>query len=431
MSAVGRALDAAPRYLQLLRSQYWRPDQLRAYTERQLARSLAAAARIPFYQRHWRGSLKPEDFAGLPILERTDISALNRSVRAMYPARHPFLWGASSGVTAIEAEFLFDRSRVRGRYAARIRFLRAHGWNPLRRTIFHQVSHRTDSDWVNHRILPGMTAVSRDLAGQFERMVELDPFYLYMYPSNLEALLLFLEDRSLQLPSLRLVFTVGETVDDALRERVRRTLGVEIADNYGATEGFIAWQCPQGSYHINAEHVLVEIVDAAGRQIAPGETGRVLITTLENYLMPLVRYDLCDYAIASEGACRCGRTLPLIGRIAGRKRILFRAADGRLYFPYILTDTLRLTPEIKQYQVVQLSAAAFRIAYVAAGVLNSETQSRIREGFEAALGTPVEIRFERVPEFARTRSGKFLKAISEFTTENASDRESETEYRMH
>ena len=104
-------------------------------------------------------------------------------------------------------------------------------------------------------------AVSTDLATQFKRIVEIDPFYLYMFPSNLEAMLQFLEDANLKLPSLRLVFTVAETVDDALRQRASRILGVEIADNYGATEGFIAWQCPQGSYHINAEHVLVELVD--------------------------------------------------------------------------------------------------------------------------------------------------------------------------
>ncbi len=394
------AVEAAPRYAFLLRSQYWKAEQLRAYQERRLARTLAAAAKIPFYAARLGGSPKPDYFARLPILERIEIAALNASVRSMYPPGHRFLWGASSGVTGIEAEFLFDRSRVRGRYAARIRYLRAHGWNPLRRTIFHQVNHPPDSDWVRHRILPGLMAVSTDLAAQFERMVEIDPLYIYMFPSNLEAMLQFVEDTSRKLPSLRLVFTVAEIVDDRLRERARQTLGVEIADNYGATEGFIAWQCPRGSYHINAEHVLVELMDDAGRQVAPGEMGRVVITTLENYLMPLVRYDLSDYAIAAEGTCRCGRTLPLLGRIVGRKRVMFRRADGRIYFPYVLIDTLRFTPAIKQYQLVQMAPEAFRVAYVADAALDSATQSRIREEFKAILGTPAD-RFR-----ARRRSSR-------------------------
>ena len=84
------------------------------------------------------------------------------------------------------------------------------------------------------------------------------------------------------------------------------------------TEGFIAWQCPMGKYHINAEHMMVDIVDEADRKVHPGEMGRVVVTTLENHLMPLVRYEVGDYAIASTKACVCGRTLPTIDRVIGR-----------------------------------------------------------------------------------------------------------------
>jgi hypothetical protein len=70
MSDLGMALDAAPRYAFLLRSQYWKADQLRAYRERRLAHTLEAAAKIPFYAHRLGGSPKPDDFARLPMLER-------------------------------------------------------------------------------------------------------------------------------------------------------------------------------------------------------------------------------------------------------------------------------------------------------------------------------------------------------------------------
>ena len=415
MSAIGMALGAAPRYARLLRSQYWQPEQLRAYTERHLARTLKAAAKIPFYAARLGGSPRPEDFAQLPMLERTDIGGLNASVRSMFPPNRRFLWGASSGSTGIEAEFLFDRSRVRGRYAARIRYLRAHGWNPLRRTIFLQVRHRhQDSDRVTHRILPGFMAVTSDLAAQVDQIVKVDPFYLYTFPSNLDGMLRILEETKQQLPSLRCIFTVSETVDDTLRQRTRRILGTEIADNYGTTEGFIAWQCPQGSYHINAEHVLVELVDETGRPVAPGEMGRVLITTLENYLMPLVRYDLGDYAIAAaESTCRCGRTLPLLGGIVGRAISLFRTSDGRIYSTALLLAPVQLIPGMKQFQLIQQAPEVFRICYVGDAELDRTSRSALQKEFEALLNTRATIIFERVDEVARSRSGKFLQALSE------------------
>ncbi len=68
---------------------------------------------------------------------------------------------------------------------------------------------------------------------------------------------------------------------------------------------------------------------------------------------------------------------------------------------------------MKQFQLVQDAPEAFRVLYVADATLDSATQSRIREEFQAILSTPVTIAFERVAEFARSRSGKFLQALSE------------------
>jgi hypothetical protein len=89
-------------------------------------------------------------------------------------------------------------------------------------------------------------------------------------------------------------------------------------------------------------------------------------------------------------------------------------------FPYVLIDALRLTPAIRQYQLVQMAAEAFRVRYVADAVLDGGTQLRIRGEFQTILNTPVTIEFDRVLEFAGTRSAKFLQAISDFVVQNKS-----------
>ncbi len=201
-----------------------------------------------------------------------------------------------------------------------------------------------------------------------------------------------------------------------MRDRTRHQLGVEIADNYGSTEAFIAWQCPHGSYHLNAEHVLIEIVDGAGRQVAAGETGKVLITTLENYLMPLVRYEIGDYAVASDGACSCGRTLPLIGKVLGRSMNLFRMADRSMLAGWNLLNAIRSFPGPTQLQIVQKAADYIVVRYVAEQPLAPEAEAAMRTALTRVTGPAVSFGFERVASIARAPSGKFVVALSEVSS---------------
>jgi len=413
-----RAFETLPRYIALLRSQYWNREQFRAYTENRLERILKAASRISFYANRFDGVAQLQDFDRLPLLKRADILELNLSVRSLYGVNHRFLVGASSGSSGMHAQFIFDRARVRGRYAARIRFLRAHGWRPISRTVWLRTGPfpgEEDADFVHHRILKGFLALSTDLADQVEKLLEIDPLFLYVFPSNLDGILRILEAKKRSLRSLRRIFTVCETLEDELRDRTRRVLGVEIADQYGATEGSIAWQCPQGRYHVNAEHVLIELLDEAGKRVDAGKSGRVVITTLENYLMPLVRYEIGDYAIAADGDCPCGRTLPMLERVIGRKFSLFRRPDGRLFSAALLTELVRGCPGIGQFQIIQRATNHCIVRYVAGQPIASETESHIAREFSRVFNTSVQVTLERVGEIARTNGGKYLIAISELS----------------
>jgi phenylacetate-CoA ligase len=246
---------------------------------------------------------------------------------------------------------------------------------------------------------------------QVDTLAKLSAVSLYAFPSGIDGILNVLEETGRSLPSLRLVMCGGEAVDDSLRERVRRLLGQELRDNYGSTEAFLAFQCPEGNYHINAEHVLLEIVDEAGRAVAPSEMGRVLVTTLENYLMPLVRYEIGDYAVAGESGCSCGRTLPLIGRVLGRQLNLFRKPDGRLTSGWGAVSTLRKFPELKTFQVVQKSILQFSVRYVADRPLSAESETRIQAKFRDELGEQAKVAFEQVGAIERLSSGKFMLTV--------------------
>jgi phenylacetate-CoA ligase len=102
-----------------------------------------------------------------------------------------------------------------------------------------------------------------------------------------------------------------------------------MVDMYTCQEaGYLALQCPDHPhYHVQSENVLLEVVDDQGLPCAPGEVGRVLVTSLNNFATPLIRYEIGDYAEVGA-ACSCGRGLPVLKRIMGRYRNLLTLPDG-------------------------------------------------------------------------------------------------------
>jgi phenylacetate-CoA ligase len=420
MTTLSTILRATNRYRALLRSQYWSAEKLRAYTHRALDETLRAAVQIPFYAARWDGSPGPPDLSKLPTVRRCEIGALNDSVLRRYPNGADFSSHSSSGSTGMPTEFYFDDRHQIGRLAGRMRYLRAHGWNPLKRTVWllyfvFRTEHNEDERLMRSRfrMASHFIEATPELDGKAEELSKLDPTFLYTFPSYLEILLNRLAETGRRLPSLKRIFTGAEVLEDSLRQRAKKDLGVEIAENYGSTEAFMAWECPAGNRHINAEHVLIEIVDESGRAVAPGQIGKVVVTTLENRLAPLVRYEIGDYAVAAEGGCECGRTLPLIGKIVGRGMNLFRRGAGELISPWHLSSAVRSRDEVKQFQIVQTSLGQFTLRYIADDALIPEAEETIRKRFQAILGDAITVGFQRVREIPRTAGGKYMTALSE------------------
>jgi len=159
---------------------------------------------------------------------------------------------------------------------------------------------------------------------------------------------------SLRLPGLRQIRTMAEIVSPALRGDCREALGVEICDMYSSQEcGYFALQCPgHDHYLVQAESVLLEVIDAEGQPCRSGETGRVVVTPLVNFAMPLLRYEIGDLATVG-GASACGRGLPVLERILGRVRNMLVLPDGGKIWPAFGTKALMKVAPVRQYQFVQ------------------------------------------------------------------------------
>jgi len=242
--------------------------------------------------------------------------------------------------------------------------------------------------------------------------VRTDPTYLVIYPSALDAVVHALAARGLRLPALRQVRTISEALAPATRAACAEVLGVPVVDTYSAEEvGYIALQCPDHPhYHVVAERLRVEILDDADRPCPIGATGRVVVTDLHNLATPVIRYDLGD--LATVGApCPCGRGLPVLTRIVGRRRGLLRYPDGRVTWP-VFTVACRQAARYRELQLVQDTLDQLRLRVVADAPLTDADRAALTAALRGALGHPFAVAIEEVAALGRSPAGKLEEFVS-------------------
>ena len=176
----------------------------------------------------------------------------------------------------------------------------------------------------------------------------------------------------------------------------------------------IADQCPEHEhYHVQAETVLVEVVDASGRPCTPGEVGRVLVTPLFNYAMPLLRYELGDYAEVGP-RCACRRGLPVLTRILGRERnALLVAPTGERYWPTFGSRQFAEIAPVIQHQFAQKDVDWIEARLVTERRLTPEEEARLRAHILGRLPGSFRITFAYPGDIPRNAGGKFENFVSE------------------
>ncbi len=262
---------------------------------------------------------------------------------------------------------------------------------------------------------PGLLVdIEADIGRQIDEIARFGANTLIVYPSNLVGLLDELDSRGQDLPSLRQVRTIGETVPEGLAERVRERLGASLYDCYSSEElGYIGLQCPEsGLHHLMSETLLVEVVDEAGRLCAEGGTGKVLVTDIHNHATPMIRYEIGDYAEVGP-ACLCGRGLPTLRRIAGRERNMIVKPDGTRHWPLTGYKKFREIAPIVQYQMRQHSPERIELRMVVERPLTDSEEQALRAHLHWKLRHPFELDFTyfegRLPRGRNSKFEEFLR----------------------
>lgn len=412
-------------------SQWWSPEQIaRFQTERLRAFLADVAGHVPYYRQVFADAgLDPADVSGLadlqrlPFLTKSLIRAHTEDLRAD-DARGlaRFNTGGSSGEPLI---FFIGDERVSHDVAAKWRATR--WWevdigdreivvwgSPIELGAQDRVRQLRDA-LMRTELMPAFEMSEDKLDGFVARIRARRPAMLFGYPSAISHIARHAEKRGVRLDDLgvRVVFVTSERLYDHQRECIERLFGCPVANGYGGRDaGFIAHQCPSGSMHITAEDIVVEIVDAAGQVLPPGQSGEIVVTHLATRDFPFIRYRTGDIGVLDDAPCACGRGLPVLKEIQGRSTDFVIAMDGTVMHGLSLIYVLRDIPTVRAFKIVQESLALTRVEVEPGETFSERDAQAIRSGLQARLGASVEIAVEPVAQIAPERSGKFRYVIS-------------------
>ena len=427
---------------QLERSQWLSGEEILARQHEQLSKLLRHARRsVPFYRDRLAGlteeavsSLGAECWARIPLLRRSEIqqageALLSQAIPKGHGGTGEIFTSGSTGapIRVVQTglwrhyraaftmrDHLWHRPESGGKLAA-IRTSKKgdslypegslnKGWSPRTSALF--------------RTGPGVGLnITSTLEQQVEWLRRHDPDYLLTHPTNVDRLAQHCLERRISLPRLRQVQTIAEVLQPETRALSRAAWGVPVVDLYSTREaGYLALQCPDHEhYHVQAEGVLLEVLDAEGRACGPGEIGRVVITPLHNFAMPLIRYDLGDHAEVGP-PCPCGRGLPVLRRILGRTQNMVTLPSGERIWPLLssndISDVLAIAP-LRRYQFVQKSVDLIQMNLVAVRPLSAAEEDGLKGWVGERFRHPFEVELRYHEEIPLSAAGKFQDFVSE------------------
>jgi len=420
-------------------SQWWSLGRLRAHQDEALSKLVAHAYRTtPFHRDRLDDAgiapdrpIDPDAWARLPILTRREVQAHAEALTSLSPppAHGDVVRNGSSGSTGMPVTVLGTAYDALICKALIFRTYLWHGFDFMRRYAHIRKFPQGEATYPEGRDRPrwGDTAtfplatglscalnVETSADRQLEWLRRMEPTYLSTYPSLLRSLLIESERQGVGVPRLLKVMCTGETLDTDLRGHCQEYWGAELIDLYSAMEvDLIAAQCPEHPhYHVMAERLLVEVLDDDGKPCGPGETGRVVVTPLYNYAMPLLRYALGDLAEVGE-PCACGRGLPVLRRIMGRVRNTMIAADGRRHWPSFGTRSYRALAPVVQHQFVQTAHDRLECRFVVERPLQAEEEAALLAKVRSRLPWHFELSVVYLAEIPRGPGGKYEDFYSE------------------
>ena len=443
-------------YAQLIQSEYYPPERIEQIQLKKLREVLCHAMRVcPYYTAKFkRAGLAPDDIQTLadvtriPSLSRQEVianceqivdvkqrPAVDAAKRSKRGPGQPLPLGrfrgqklvrnTSSGSTGAPVIFYDDGSMTAVSWALEMRLRKWFGIEPgVREARMARISvdymPKDFQVWMRKRLwhqlmLPGVNLADPEYAFCLQKLRDFRPRVLWGFTSALAGLADYIrrsgEDVSRCSPELAIGWAapVYEHEEKILRD----VFHCAVTNIYGAREvGHVAAWCPNHTWHINQEHMLVE----SNRDPRDGELGEIIVTPLDIAPMPFIRYRLGDLGRPAPSRCACGRTLQVLEDFLGRTGEVFVTKDGRMIPPNFWCRFFMVDGQsqfVERFQVIYRRADLISIRIVKRQGFSEATEADMKRILRKNFSTDVYFEFEYVPRIAPQISGKYQMVVNE------------------
>lgn len=420
---------------ELLETQWWPREKILELQWEKFKKLLEHAYKhVPYYRMMFDElAITPNHIQGygdlylIPPLTKRDINHNRQLLMASNYKKSELIEDHTGGSTG-EPLFFFRDKRFTGiNYAHQIRNLMWCGWKegePLAYLWGSPIELRSQQRlvrklraWLHNEIwLDAFRLTEENMRNFVVRLRKFKPKVLSGYATALRTFALWIQSKGISLYVPAIVST-AEFLDLNTRRLLATVFQAEVFNRFGCREvGNSAHECEaHEGLHINAEHVLVEVVDQYGRPCNEGEIGEILYTNLDNFGFPLIRYKVGDMGVLSNKSCKCGRGLPMIEVVKGRVSDVIRTPKGTMVHGEFFSHLFYGREEIRQFQVCQRSLSAIEIKLVLnpGQSFSEELKTEITNRICDFVGEKLDISFFVVSEIPRMPSGKYKFIISE------------------
>lgn len=390
-----------------------REDTL-AFQREQLAKLLQHAYRTtPYY----RELLKTESshISQIPTLEKRNIREQLEQLCSEAVPQEQRIKNATGGSTGAPLTFYQDRNYWNQRNLSVYYFDRWAGWDfgesqliiwgALSDVEDHQDWKRQlNNFWRNHYWLNGFHLTDAAMWTTFRKMDRCHPQTILAYPSSLYQFAAFLFENGLAPKwDLKGIITSAEMLHSHYRSLAETVFSTKVYNRYGGREvGLIAMECAAGRMHINCHDLYLEI-DSPNPYTTPGD---ILITQLNNYAMPFIRYRIGDIGRLSDEVCSCGNQLPILADLLGRSTATFRTKTGTLIHGGYFTQQFYNVIGVDQFQLIQETLKRCVLKVVINAQWTEAARRYMVQEIQGALGADVIVTVKFVEEIPLPTSGK-------------------------